>query len=254
MFQVMSDLHLDYNAKPKGCRFLSYLDALFKSGILSVTADVLLLAGDLHAKKLKETLGFFSKKWRLIIFVPGNHEYYGQKIRFLHDKFRRIQVEFPNVKILNNQIYLDPISKIRFAGATLWFPFNQETSSNQNLMNDFVCIKESYQLYKMNEISKNFFKKEVFEKCGADVVISHHAPTNLSIQSFYREDKCNCYYVDPILDNPFVDFGDVKLWIHGHLHSIQDYVHPSGIRVISNCGGYNWNIIGFNSGKVFELP
>ena len=67
--QVLSDLHLEFH-QDSGERFLMGLDP---QGV-----DVLVVAGDLCTKREHaEVLRFLSHKYPHVVFIVGNHDYYG---------------------------------------------------------------------------------------------------------------------------------------------------------------------------------
>jgi predicted phosphodiesterase len=240
-FQVMSDLHLE---------FYNITEALEKIELLPVTSEILILAGDIHNKYITRVLEEFSKKWRLILYVPGNHEYYGERFKYQFERFANLKKE--NIKILLNDLYIDPVSKLRFAGTTLWFPSNEDTLSNQHRLNDFTRIKESHKIFDFNANAQKFLKYSLYDNDLADIVITHHAPTQLSIAKEFEGDPVNCYYYTPILDNMY-EYCNAKIWIHGHTHVVNDFIHPSGVRIISNCAGYNWDVEGWKPERVYEI-
>ena len=69
--QIMSDLHFEMHADG-GAGFIRELDA---TGV-----DVLVLAGDItmagQYEDLASVFGPLAQKYRHILYVPGNHEYY----------------------------------------------------------------------------------------------------------------------------------------------------------------------------------
>lgn len=69
--QIMSDLHLKMHAD-RGSEFVRHLDP---TGV-----DVLVLAGDItmarHYEDLENVFTLLARKYRHILYVPGNHEYY----------------------------------------------------------------------------------------------------------------------------------------------------------------------------------
>jgi len=69
---------------------------------------------------------------------------------------------------------------------------------------------------------------------SATVVVTHHAPSSLSMDPIYEGSELNpCFYSD--LPESF--FQCAALWIHGHSHSSADYQHHR-TRVIANPRGY----------------
>jgi hypothetical protein len=71
-FQYVSDIHLEFRDKPK------------KMPKIKSVAPYLILAGDIgrvhcdhHLNILKIFLVYCVERWRKVIYVPGNHEFYG---------------------------------------------------------------------------------------------------------------------------------------------------------------------------------
>lgn len=249
MFQIMSDIHLEADGELLGLpieKALQWVDSVPQ------TADIMILAGDIHNKKIRQVLGAFTKRWRLVLHVPGNHEYWGQRFKYQWDRFNRTEQEFSNVHILREEIYQDSVTGLRFAGTTLWFPYCETTISKQNLMNDFTRIKESAQLFRHNARSVKFLRDSVFDNDLADIVITHYAPTEKSIPEKYKDDTANPFYYTPLLDNQYLEC-KAKLWIHGHMHHVNDYIHPYGVRIVSNTGGYSRDIPGFDPGRIYSI-
>lgn len=247
-FQVMSDIHLE----AFGDDSFSIDKALAWIQRLEPKAEILVLAGDIHNNHIGRVLAAFASKWRLVIFVPGNHEYWGQRFKYQRDRFQRVMKEHPNVQILDNRLYTDPVTGLRFCGSTLWFPMTEVTLHKQNRMNDFKRIKESGQIFHLNANAVNFLRDNVFYNDNADIVVTHHAPTIHSITEEYLGDPINEFYFTPILDDQFREC-QAKIWIHGHMHRVCDYQHPYGVRVIVNAGGYTRMDQGFDPNRIYEI-
>ena len=106
--QILSDLHIEFpgNTIPA----------------LAADAELIILAGDLapvHTRRV----GDIAKRWAgadRIVYVPGNHEFYGSEI----DVARR---ELARQCLQHGVTPLDPgavtISDVMFIGATLWTDF-----------------------------------------------------------------------------------------------------------------------------------
>jgi len=97
---ILSDLHLEF--------------APFQ--LVQSDADVIVLAGDIHTgangfKWIRET---FPKQQ--IIYVLGNHEFYGQKIPKLTEELKAVAVG-TNIHVLENDAI--EIGDVIFLGATL---------------------------------------------------------------------------------------------------------------------------------------
>lgn len=89
-------------------------------------ADVIVLAGDIG-------VGLSSIQWAArtfpqvpVIYVPGNHEYYGHDLTILDEL---VNQSASNIHVLNNAA--TTINGVRFLGSTLWtdFKFNGESEA-----------------------------------------------------------------------------------------------------------------------------
>ncbi len=90
---------------------------------------------------------------------------------------------------------------------------------------------------------------------GQTVVITHHAPHQLSLAKQYAMMWASPAFVPDLLESAF---SNAQLWIHGHTHTSFDY-HVAGCRVICNPHGYQHGRTGnmeaktFNSALVVEI-
>jgi hypothetical protein len=87
------------------------------------------------------------------------------------------------------------------------------------------------------------------------VVMSHHAPCFLSIDPKYVHERiANGYYASD-LSNLILDNPRIKLWHHGHVHSVH-YYQLGDTRVLCHPSGYNnygeW-VEGFDQELVLDL-
>src|SRR5215831_15400289 len=101
---ILSDLHLEF--------------APFTPP--AVAADAVILAGDVSTGRngLKWALKCFSD--RPVIYVLGNHEFYGQKLQKLIAELKEM-ARGTNVHVLENEGCT--IGEVTFLGATLWTDF-----------------------------------------------------------------------------------------------------------------------------------
>ena len=67
------------------------------------------------------------------------------------------------------------------------------------------------------------------------VVITHHAPSILSVPEQYKNDQLSASFASEM--EKFIEKTEPDLWIHGHLHTSSDY-HIGSTRVICNPRGY----------------
>lgn len=81
-----------------------------------------------------------------------------------------------------------------------------------------------------------WLKEEVKKHQGEKfIIVTHHAPSLRSIPKSYRTDSLSAAYASHL--DSFVESSGAKLWIHGHIHTQQDYM-IGNTRVICNPRGY----------------
>lgn len=228
----------------------------FKSPVKD--ADVIVLAGDIDVGTrgldyAKELLRETSSK---VIYVPGNHEFYGSNIDTMRKQLRLEYVAY----LLNEQAegeiqrlyFLDNdeaiIDGVRFLGCTLWTDFKLfgeskrfECLTEARWLNDFRLINNGNGDVFSPRDSAVLFEQSVewltrkLDKpfVGKTVVITHHLPSFESVAERYKDDLLTACFASN-LDHLF---GKMDLWIHGHTHDSFDYV-KNGTRVLCNPRGY----------------
>ena len=228
---LLSDMHLEFAPfQPNG-----------------VDADVVVLAGDVHTGKnaIKWILKTFPD--RPVIYVLGNHEFYGQKIPKLISDIKDV-AQATNVHVLENDSV--EIGNVVFLGATLWTDFRlngdpvlAETAA-QTGMTDFrrIRVTPSYRRFRPRDArwlhaqSLEWLARQTANARGRKiVVVTHHAPSARSVPSGFQNDQLYPAYASNL--EPFVAECGAALWIHGHIHGRADFT-VSGTRVVGNPRGY----------------
>ncbi|MFC1782261.1 metallophosphoesterase [Planctomycetota bacterium] len=210
-------------------------------------AEVVILGGDIHVGKKGLKWAQENFKGKPVIYVLGNHEYYGQAIPKHTDKLKEL-AEGTNVHILENDIFV--INEVMFLGCTLWTNFklwgNPQIAGDaaRQKMTDYKKIRVSPQYRKIKPIdtvgihykSLNWLGENLIKTHDAKVVvITHHAPSPRSFSEKHQEDILGAAYVSHLDD--FVEKSGAALWIHGHLHVQRDYM-IGNTRVLCNSRGY----------------
>jgi predicted phosphohydrolase len=233
--------------------------------------DVLILAGDIiNAKHLKTNgttkelyLRFFddcSKNYNHVLYVLGNHEYYGYNYEGTKNKI----LEFVpnNFHVLENETFT--LDNWSFIGFTLWTNFFDENPFEmmdaQNYMNDYKVIRIGPNFRKLrtgdtlsfNRKSREYLKTQLETLTNNIFVISHHSPSLQSIPEFYKNEKCNGAYCNN-MDELIIANPQIKYFVHGHTHSAFDYM-IGGCRVLCNPYGYTGEATNFtfNSDLIIE--
>jgi Icc-related predicted phosphoesterase len=228
---ILSDLHLEF--------------APFE--LPKVEADVVILAGDVHP-------GFLGLKWIQenirevpVIYVMGNHEFYGKDIPKLTLELKE-RTQGTNVHVLENDSI--EIGGVRFLGATLWtdFELNGDLTAGQAeaafQMTDYRRIRLAPQYSKFRPRDSRRMHLETVEwlkeqaaahSTTKKVVVTHHAPSRRSIKSQWQHHPLNPSYASNL--DALIENSNARLWIHGHIHHCSDYM-VGATRVLVNPRGY----------------
>ena len=229
---ILSDLHLEISG--------------MQPHSASNGADVIVLAGDIH--KGAKGIRWAREVWpdNPIIYVAGNHEFYGGESGDVLEMMRKAAEE-TGVHFLGGELTID---NVRFLGATLWTDFllfgaeQQEKcmAAGHRGLNDFRAIKnggrpftpqDSLDLHKASRAWLTEKLAESFD--GKTVVVTHHAPSRGSLADRFAQDPVSACFVSEL--DHLVEQAD--LWIHGHTHDSFDY-RVGKCRVICNPRGYEF--------------
>lgn len=206
----------------------------FFHDLKSDDVDVLVLAGDiLVGRNTHRFLHKLSERFKEIVYVAGNHEYY-------HGEFNSVQRHLHNTG-LKNVHFLEretvEISGQRFVGATLWYQGGRRCIENEMFMNDFRLIHNTqesfrYFIYKYARESHQWLANNVRD---GDVVVTHMLPSLTCIDGRYLGDPMNGFYAHSCDD--IIEEKKPKLWLHGHSHNHYDQMIYD-TRVVRNPHGY----------------
>lgn len=249
--QLASDLHVEFMGLNEWNDVLEDFDG---------EADVLVLAGDIiplkYVDQVRNTLKPFCDRYEDVIFVPGNHEYYGSSIKDAHSILGAVQNELYNLHVLRNSEIV--IKRQKFFGGTLWFPeLPKGLDHLKQLLNDFELI-EGIEPFCYDQYHE--FQRKAVQHLGKDVVVvSHHLPSWESVAIRYTASPLNRFFVGDC--ESLIKGFQPKLWLHGHTHESCDFVGQrfeprSGedpllgrCRIVCNPYGYN----GFNPNYIPKL-
>lgn len=235
---VLSDLHLDV-WEPMPLR----LD------LGASRPDVVVLAGDIHqgARAVRWAEATFPGLPTL--YVSGNHEAYCARIDEVERSIEAACRKSPSVQFLQERAVV--LGGVRFLGCTLWTDFclfgdarhAEAMALAQRTMADYRLIRLGSQggrtiqpadtagwhrrqlSWLAQELAAGF--------SGPTVVITHMAPSPLSIAPRYRDDLLSAAFASHL--DRVVERADV--WIHGHTHDSSDY-RIGACHVVCNPRGY----------------
>jgi predicted phosphodiesterase len=246
-FQIVSDLHIEYknNEVP---------DPLT---LIKPSADILILAGDIGSfykhDQLKKFLTSLCTHFKIVIYIPGNHEYYyqqgykNQSMYTLLQRFFQFEKTIENLYILNKSSV--QIDNICIVGCTLW-------SLPMVKIPKFIVRIHGMntQIYYQKHKEELTYIKKMMKYCKSKnlklVVVTHHCPTYSVITSQKKiKDKYISLYashLDYLLSKEYI-----HTWICGHIHINFDKFSENGTRIIGNQRGkpkdkitdYNKNLV-----------
>ncbi len=242
--RLISDLHLEF-------------------GSLELTKgeeDILIAAGDIGINTsgmdwLKEIARAY---YIPIITIAGNHEFYRTKQQCHHTWTSTIdnlaaaadsdEIEPGHVTFLEDSIAT--YKGVRFIGSTLWTDMKLYGDDPyilyqiQRGLNDFQVIKRQdknkitpWDVMERHGVSRQFITETLkIPFAGKTVVISHHAPSWMSIADQFKSDKVSAAYASRL--EPIILDYQPDLWVHGHTHLSFDYLIDK-TRIVCNPRGYD---------------
>ncbi len=230
-FHLLSDLHLEFE------RFTPP----------PVNADCVIFAGDVHCKRNGVRWIREAVTDKPVVYVLGNHEYYGEKMPGLAEKLKA-DAAGADIHVLENNWV--EIAGISIFGCTLWTDMmlhgELELASYEaaTQMNDYRKIRSSVSYQKLRptmtrgqhavsiRTMKDFFAQNDPRR---SVVVTHHAPSMRSLPEHRRDRLISGAYASNL--EPLIEQFAPLVWVHGHIH------HPVRYRVgktlvLSNPRGY----------------
>lgn len=254
---IVSDLHFD----------CSRIEPVLPGG------EILVLAGDICESRLfhkyvegdsyfadPNIVGTYRERFNLwladvasrykkVIYVAGNHEHY----RGVFDHtIPHMKANVPdNVHVLDNEML--EIDGVLFLGGTLWTDCEKGNPMTltvlQHSMADYRYIKKirhneympllPYDTIREHNTTLAYFRTVMQFPHNKDkqvFVVTHHAPSALSVSDVYKVDSLNGgFYSD--LSEFILDHPQITHWVHGHTHTRFDY-QIGDTRVICNPRGY----------------
>lgn len=235
---VLSDLHLEV--------WREYAPRIDMS---ASKPDVVILAGDIYTKSRAPAWAARTFPSVPVLYVAGNHEFYGEAIETSGVAIQRECEIYPNVHYLDCGEYVLP--GVRFLGATLWTDFSLFSPDRKGsamldaraVMNDYQRIRVATAGYRklhpqdtarLHAEQKKWLDVKLSEPFpGQTVVVTHMAPSMRSVASRYSADPVSAAFASN-LDNLTAK---ADIWIHGHTHTSFDY-QLGRCRVVANPLGY----------------
>jgi predicted phosphodiesterase len=239
---ILSDLHLSRGELP----------------VPGNEADLVILAGDIG--RPAQAMAWASRIAKPVLYVPGNHEFYGSSIEDTTRELKRLAAG-TRIRVLDCEEAV--IGGVRFLGATLWTDFliagAGEASAAamreaERFMRDFSVVRLGEARFTPQASAALFARHAAWLEArlaephaGPTVVITHHAPSPKSIHPRFEGSALNACFVSDA--ERLLDGRRARLWIHGHTHDSFDY-EVNSTRVLCNPRGYAKD--GVNENPAFD--
>lgn len=270
----VSDVHLEFGSLT--LENTENADVLVLAGDICVASElqdhnaILNSAGTLASEKYHNFFQDVANKFPLVLYVAGNHEHYEGDFALTLARLKTKLAYIKNLHVMDKEyIIVDGMEQdVVFVAGTLWTDMKDRDPLIMHIikhgMNDFQCVKNSASRVMFKTVvdgrtefhwrdakfsptdaadDHDAMMNTVNDVCLANrqekiVVVSHHAPTHMSIHERYRggnNDLNYAYFTD--LSEFILDRPQIKLWIHGHVHDDFDYM-VGCTRVVCNPRGY----------------
>ena len=254
--RILSDLHLDINDNVPF--------SLANKDVFTI------ICGDIYGNP-RQTIEWINNNIKQGVFIEGNHIGYDSEhsIQYIENFLCKHFPATAQITYLKDTHKI--VDDIVFVGGILWTDFElygPEWKSlyklyATQLMNDFKYNYVNME-YSAQETEQNFrellenlqirqlhpsdteqmFKhtlKNIKNACERFpdkkiVVVTHHAPSTKSVSDIYLTDKTTPAFANN-LEQFILDYPNIKLWCHGHIHSASDY-RIGNCRIICNPRGY----------------
>ncbi|MEX0958892.1 MAG: metallophosphoesterase family protein [Burkholderiales bacterium] len=239
--QILSDLHLEFSERHPP----------FEPP--TTGAEVIVLAGDIDTGTRAIDWAEATFPGKSVIYVPGNHEYYGEDFAETAMALRTRADASPDLHLLDNDEVV--LGDVRFIGTTLWTDFElfgrqqagPAVEESLQYVLDFRAISWGVgalltpeRAMQLHREARAFIEERLARPfSGTTVVITHHAPHRGSLHPRWADNLTSAAFVSDLTHL----LGKSDLWIHGHTHDSFDYT-VNGTRVLANPMGYrtsNWH-------------
>lgn len=197
---IMSDLHME-----------------FKSWTFKPKEDVFYIcAGDINSYKAEREL-FCNDHYDHMFSIKGNHDYYGDSFSV-------------------GDTVLREVDGITIAGAPLWTDLSNGTDwfYYKQMLSDYGFIAG---LFFDTYMEAHRAHREFLFSSNADIIVSHHCPSYMSVHPKYKNDILNPCFATELGNHILAMPKPPKLWIHGHTHEEFDYM-IGDTRIICHPRGY----------------
>jgi len=250
---IHSDLHLE-----------GY--CLDKDFLANADFDVLVLAGDIVSYRTAECLNQVKKcvpDDKVVIFVPGNHEYYHGSIEEANICYQELcdKLDF----FYGNRLTVT-VDNVAFVCAVGWpdlqsfpqFDVNEKAGASSTMTTDFRVVRGRTiaNMVEDGVIDKQYIADSLAAVKGVVdkvVVVTHFAPLETLGNLMFETSPLSAFFSNDYSDIVYEHVPDV--WVFGHVHYNHD-VRVYGTRFVSNQRGYrreHYCNADYDANKIIEV-
>jgi predicted phosphodiesterase len=233
--QIFSDFH--------GEAYMGRPDVIWS--YVTPMAEIAVVAGDIDARNFEATVNEIATKFKHVVCLAGNHEWYRWDISWRPDS----ALLSPNVYFLDRSSAM--IEGNLFAGATLWTDFKNQDwhvmhSANHGI-NDFRVISNGNKKFSAADAYELHLKDRGYLEAVIDnpihdesklIIVTHFLPSYELVHPKWKglgSDMLNYYFSCKCDD--LIEKSGAAAWIFGHTHDRRDEVLYD-VRCVCNPIGY----------------
>lgn len=244
--QYCSDLHLE---QPENAKWL-------RANPLIPKAEVLVLAGDIipfvEMELAQEFFDRVSDQFKVVYWLPGNHEYFGSDITERSGAFR--EAIRSNVILLNNTV--ERLEEVSFIFSTLWSNVTPAAEWQvSRAVTDYRYIQYNGERFlplhgnRLHRACRRFIEEAVAGEVGgltigggegnptgSRIVVTHHVPTFMHYPKQFRGSVINEAFATEMSE--FIALSPISAWIYGHHHENVPEFLIGNTRMLTNQLGY----------------
>lgn len=252
--QVLSDLHHEFYTSSK------------PPDIVHTDAEVIVLAGDIDMgdRGVLWAADQADRLKRQIVYVPGNHEYYGTDLVRQRERWL-VLAEGTGVHVLDDRAVT--LYGVRFIGSTLWTDYRAHPNSTltealaeaKRVLEDHRVIRykggrfSPENALELHRRSRTWLEGEISRPYeGQTVVVTHHGSAACAQHPQFPLSPLSAAFWSDL--SSLMDPDHLHLWIYGHTHWCVDTL-VNDVRVVSNQYGYHRHehVPGFRPDFVIEI-
>jgi predicted phosphodiesterase len=208
----------------------------------STSADVLVLAGDIHHRE--RGIELYKNFPVPVVYVHGTHELYGSDLGDVEQELRQTSAGTSVTYLERDELI---VAGTRILGCCLWVDYRLGPGSQRHTMYEAGRFLNEHRLITIrgklftpeNALAEHLRSKRWLEARlgepfrGKTVVVTHFAPSSVSLPAYFRGDPLNPTCASDL--SRLVQKAD--LWLHGHIHS-SSYNYVGNSLIVCNPRGY----------------